>query len=41
MTGDECIIVEDGKWIRLKHVFESQFLHNAIAKVVKFFTRLR
>ena len=33
MTGDECIIMEEGKWIRLRHIFESKFLHNAVAKV--------
>ena len=33
MTGDECIIMEEGKWIRLKSVFESKFLSNALARV--------
>lgn len=33
MTGDECIIIEEGKWIRLQSLFESKFIGNAIAKV--------
>ena len=33
LTGEECILLENDKWVRLKEIFNYRFIKEAIHKV--------
>ena len=38
LTGDECIMMEENQWIRLKTIFKSNFIREAVVKVTVCFS---